>query len=78
MNFINDFLGGAVEVVTGFGSVLAEAVKAVGSVFYTPGVGEATGELTIVGSAMALALGVGAIYLLFRMIRGLIKQNNRG
>lgn len=78
MSFITDFLGGAATVVTEFGTVLVNAVTAIGAVFYTPGVGEAAGELTIVGSAMALALGVGAIYLLFRMIRGLIKQNNRG
>lgn len=72
MDFITAFLTAAGQVVTSFGSILTNAVSAVTSVFYN---GE---EITIVGAGLALAMGVGAVYLLFRLIRGLVKQNERG
>lgn len=75
MDFISDFLGGAAEVVGAFGGLLTSAVQAITSIFYTPG---ADGGLTIVGAAMAFALAVGVVYLLFRLVRGLVKSNNRG
>lgn len=75
MDFITEFIEGASSVVSSFSSILSSAVQGIANVFYTPG---ADGGLTIVGGAMAFALAVGVVYLLFRMIRGLVKQNNRG
>lgn len=75
MDFISEFIEGATTAVSGFGGILVGAVEGITNVFYTPG---ADGGLTIVGAAMAFALAVGAVYLLFRMVRGLVKQNNRG
>lgn len=78
MDFINAFLTGAADLIDGFGGLLAGAVSAITAVFYTPGASGTAGELTIVGAAMAFALVVGIVYLIFRLVRGLIKQNNRG
>lgn len=75
MDFITAFLEGASTLISSFGALLAGAVTAITSVFYTPGT---EGGLTIVGAAMAFALVVGIVYLIFRLVRGLVKQNNRG
>lgn len=75
MDFITAFLEGASTLIASFGGLLASAVTAITGVFYTSG---AEGGLTIVGAAMAFALVVGIVYLVFRLVRGLVKQNNRG
>lgn len=74
MDIITAFVTSAATLVTSFTTVLVNAATGIGSVLY-----DAEGEtLTIIGAAMAFALAVGVVYLLFRMVRGLIKQNNRG
>lgn len=78
MDFIDAFLTGGADLIDGFGGLLSGAVSAITAVFYTPGTAGAAGELTIVGAAMAFALVVGIVYLIFRLVRGLVKQNNRG
>lgn len=75
MDFITAFLEGASTLISSFGGLLASAVQAITSVFYTTG---ENGGLTIVGAAMAFALVVGIVYLIFRLVRGLVKQSNRG
>lgn len=72
MEFITELLTSAGQVVTSFGTILTNAVSAITGVFYN---GE---QITIVGAGLALAMGVGAVYLLFRLVRGLVKQNQRG
>ena len=74
MDIINAFLTAAATAVTNFTTVLVNAASGIGSVLYDT----TSSELTIVGAVMAFSLGVGVVYLLFRMVRGLIKQNNRG
>lgn len=74
MDIITGLITGAVSVVTSFGGVLSESVGAVTDIFWD----STASELTIVGAGMAMALGIGAVYLLFRLIRGLIKTNERG
>lgn len=78
MEFITSFLEAGANIATKFGSILVSAVNAVSSILWTPGVENAPGQLTIVGASLALAAGVGVVYLIFRMVRGLVKQNNRG
>ena len=78
MNILTSLLEGAATAVTGTGDVLVAAAGKVGEIFYTPGVSGAAGELTVVGAGLCFGIGAGAIYLLFRMIRGLIKSEARG
>ena len=78
MDFISSLLEGAIDVAQGFGNVLVESVQAITNIFWTPGVSGGAGQLTIVGAGLSMALGVGAIYLLFRLVRGLVKTNERG
>lgn len=75
MDFISQLIQGAAETATGFGDVLVNAATAITDILYVPG---ADGGLTIVGAGLAMALGVGAVYLLFRLVRGLVKVNERG
>lgn len=77
MNFATAFLGAGATIATEFGTVLLNAVNSIGSLIYTVGTGGDV-ELTIVGVGLAMALGIGAVYLIFRLVRGLIKQNDRG
>lgn len=78
MDPITVFLEGAGSIVGEFGEILVSAVQTIANIIYTPGTEGQPGTLTIVGGAMALALGVGVVYLMFRLVRGLIKSNNRG
>lgn len=78
MDIVNAFFEGVLAIVPAFGDVLVDATLKVGEIFYTPGVEGAAGQLTIVGAGLAMGVGVGAIYLLFRLVRGLIKTNERG
>lgn len=72
MDFVSAFITQAAQIATSFGTVLSNAVTSITSILWD---GEG---LTIVGACLALAMGVGVVYLIFRMIRGLVKQNNRG
>lgn len=72
MQFISAFITAASEVATGFGAVLVNGLTSITPLFY------ANEQLTILGGGLALALGVGVVYLIWRMVRGLIKTNERG
>lgn len=72
MQFISAFITAASEVATGFGAVLVNGLTAITPLFY------ADSQLTILGGGLALAVGVGVVYLIWRMVRGLIKTNERG
>lgn len=78
MDFISAFLDGAAELISSFGGLLASAVTSITGVFYTTGTTGEGGGLTIIGAAMAFALVVGLVYLIWRMVRGLVSSNNRG
>lgn len=73
-SFTETFLEDSANIVTDFIAILVSAVAGIGDILYD----STTSQLTIVGSALAFALAVGVVYLLFRMVRGLIKSNNRG
>lgn len=72
--FFEQFIEDASNIVLGFVSILVNATVSLTDIMYN----ESTNQLTIVGSAFALALAVGVVYLFFRLIRGLIRSNNRG
>lgn len=72
--FFEQFIEDASDIVLGFITILVNATVSLTDVMYD----ESTNQLTIVGSAFALALAVGVVYLFFRLIRGLIRSNNRG
>lgn len=72
MTFITAFIEAASTVATGFGNVLVNGLTAITPLFY------ANEQLTILGGGLALALGIGVVYLIWRMVRGLIKTNERG
>lgn len=72
--FLKQFIDDASDIVLGFITILVNATVSLTDIMYN----ESTNQLTIVGSAFALALAVGVVYLFFRLIRGLIRSNNRG
>ena len=72
--FFEQFIEDASDIVLGFITILVNATVSLTDIMYN----ESTNQLTIVGSAFSLALAVGVVYLFFRLIRGLIRSNNRG
>lgn len=57
------------DAITAFASSLSKAVTAVAGMFYTTG---ENGGLTFLGTLLLIAVGVGVVYWVFRLIRGLI------
>lgn len=57
------------DAITAFASSLSSAVTSVASMFYTSG---ENGGLTFLGTLLLIAVGVGVVYWVFRLIRGLI------
>lgn len=60
--------------INGFAGSLTQAVTSVGALFYTPGEGSAAGSMTFLGTLVLIGVGVGVVYWVFRLIRGLIAQ----
>lgn len=60
------------EAISSFGEALASAFSSITTIFYTPGVDGAAGEWTFLGTLSLVAVGVGLVYLAYRVIRRLI------
>lgn len=65
-------LDGISTSITGIGTFFVNGFNAVAPIFYTPGVGEAPGELTFVGWLVVLAIGAGVVSSLLSMVFGLL------
>ncbi|MBO7528046.1 MAG: hypothetical protein J6T74_09210 [Clostridia bacterium] len=68
---INDIFGAVGDAVTAFASALSSSITSVTSMFYTTG--ENAG-LTVLGTLLLIAVGVGLVYWAFRLIKGLIRR----
>lgn len=62
------------QAITNFASSLGSAVTSVASMFYTPANGSDPGQLTFLGTLLLIAVGIGVVYWVFRLIRGLIAR----
>ena len=75
LSAITGFIGGVFDLI---GSVFTGVV----AIFYTPGVGDAAGELTFLGEVIAWGVGVGlvaaAIYVIYRLIRSVTNRLTSG
>ena len=71
---ITEIFDAAGAAVTGTAGLLTSGVQSLVDVFVTT---SSTGEvqgLTIVGIALALGVGVGALYFIFRLIKGWLSK----
>lgn len=59
------------NAISAFATALSSAVTSVTDMFYTTGEG---GGLTVLGTLILIAVGVGLVYWAFNLIRGLIAQ----
>lgn len=57
------------DAISAFASSLSSAVTSVTALFYTSG---ENGGLTFLGTLLLIAVGVGVVYWVFRLIKGLI------
>lgn len=65
-------------IAQSFATLLVSLFNSVVSIFYTPGTGDADGELTVVGILMLIGIGTGLVIWAFRFIRSLIRVRTRG
>lgn len=69
---ISDIFTAVGQAVTGFSGVLASGISSVTSMFYdTSGT---TPQLTVLGTLLLIAVGVGIVYFAFRLIKGLVRR----
>ena len=71
IDMIADIFNTITQAISGFASALASGVTSVASMFYTSG---ENGGLTFLGTLLLIAVGVGVVYWVFRLIRGLIAR----
>lgn len=71
MNIISDLFTAVGSAISSFAQALSTGITSVTSMFYTTG---ENGGLTFLGSLLAIALGVGVVYWVFGLIRGLIAR----
>ena len=62
------------SVVESFGGVLGKVFTGITSIFYTPGVGEAAGQLTFLGIILLISVGASLVYWGFKLITSLISR----
>ena len=62
------------QAIQGFAGSLTSAVTQIANLFYTPASGENPGSMTFLGTLVLIGVGVGIVYWVFRLIRGLIGQ----
>lgn len=71
---IADIFSTITSAINSFAGSLQAAVTAVGALFYTPATGNEAGSMTFLGTLVLIGVGVGVVYWVFRLIRGLIAQ----
>lgn len=71
---VSDIFGVINSVITAFGSTLSTAFNAVTALFWTPGSGSDAGSFTFLGILVLIGVGVGLIYLGYRVIKGLMHR----
>ena len=59
------------QVITGFSTALASSISSITAIFATESSGTYT--LTMVGSLLVCALGIGLVYWAFRLVRNLCR-----
>lgn len=69
---INAIFTAVGQAITGFTTQLGSAVSGINSMFY-----DATDGLTLLGSLLCLAMGIGLVYWAFRLIKSLIKTKGK-
>lgn len=69
-NIIESIFGVIGDVITQFANVVSSSVNSVTSMFYN----STSGEMTVLGTLLLIAVGAGLIFWAFRLIKGLVKR----
>lgn len=69
---INAIFGAVGDAITAFATCIASSVSSVTSLFVTESSG--TYSLTVLGTLLLIAVGVGLVFWAFRLIKGLVKR----
>jgi len=69
---INAIFGAVTDAITAFASCVGDSVTSVTSMFITESSG--TYSLTVLGTLLLIAVGVGLVFWAFRLIKGLVKR----
>lgn len=60
-------------IFSAIGIWFVETLNSVTAIFWTPGVGEAAGELTVIGVLAVITFGIAIITMFVAMVRSFIK-----
>lgn len=71
---ISAIFGAVTNAVTAFAGSLSQAVTSVTNMFYDSTANSGAGELTVLGTLILIAVGVGLVYWSFRLIYRLINR----
>lgn len=69
---INAIFDAVAEAITEFATCVGSAISSVTSMFVTESSG--TYSLTVLGTLLLIAVGVGLVFWGFRLIKGLVKR----
>lgn len=82
MGVLNSILSSIGSTLDNLWELLGQTFTGVVEIFYTPGVGEAAGELTFLGEVIAFtgaaSLAAVAIYIIYRLIKNAISRVSSG
>ena len=68
---VTDIFGVIADTITQFVHALVSGVNGLIPLIYTAGEGTASGSFTFVGTMLLIAVGMGIVYWIFRLLRGL-------
>jgi len=73
-SIVTDLFTALTDAVSGAIDVITAALDGVTGIFYTPGVAEAPGVLTIYGYLLLIGAAMGMVFMLINWVRGLIRM----
>ena len=74
MDFGNAFVNGVTSMLSGVAGWFTSIFTTIGGVLYTPGVGEASGNLTIVGWIVSIVVALTVVGFGIKFVMGLISK----
>lgn len=74
MPSISEIFAEITSAVTSFTQTLSGAFNGITSLFYTAGQGSDPGQFTFLGVLVLIGCGVGLVYLVYRIIKGLMHR----
>lgn len=77
MNIVQNIVDAVTALLSGLSKGFSDVATNISGMFWTPGVGENAGSLTILGIFALVGLSMSIIYFIVRLVRSLITSSKR-